>query len=65
MGRPERAIVEHYVALIVAHSRRIAQGSARASSALQSVWEHVLGDLAHDWTRAELAALACVSESTL
>lgn len=64
-GRREPSLVESYASLIAAHTQRIAQGSAQLSVQLRHVWEQVRRDLSHPWTSLELAALACISESTL
>lgn len=60
-GAAQPALMAALVSVLDLHARRLA-GADGVDLRLWRVWERVEADLARDWTAADLARLACMSE---
>lgn len=63
-GSAQPQLMEALVTLLDGHARRLA-GARAMDGRLQRLWARVELDLAHPWSVAEMASLACVSEEHL
>ena len=63
-GAAQQPVMEALVTLLAACARRLA-GAGPVDPRLGRLWSQVEADLAHEWSVAELARIACVSEEHL